>query len=114
MAFRAALVHLVARALRRCWLHGLEDPPQHPRLTPPKRRLRSRTANPTPHSGQLASWPVLPCVPITFGDGVPVLVSQERVGAVSQAVGAAAKRLVALHALAPEMHRSRSRGAMSK
>src|SRR4029453_4649431 len=64
-------------------------------LAPAESRLSSSAANPASHSGQLAEGDVLPGIPITAAIPVPVRVAQERVGAVSQAVGAAARRLAA-------------------
>src|SRR5262245_943124 len=72
-------------------------------LAPAERRLGSHATNPASHSAQLASMDVFPCIPITTGKGVPVLIAQEDIGAVSQAAGAAAGWFTAPDALAHEM-----------
>jgi hypothetical protein len=72
-------------------------------LAPAERRLSSCAANPASHSWQLAERDVLPGIPITAGIPVPILVTQERVGSVSQAVGATAGSLTALDPLTHEM-----------
>ena len=104
MAFRAAPVHLVARAREAVLASQPQGSSSAPSLDSTQAPSQSAHGESNAALGQLAFGARTPCVPITFGGGVPVLVSQERVGAVSQAVGAAARRLVALHALAHEMH----------
>ena len=68
-------------------------------MAPAERRLSSSAANPTLHPAQLTSRDVLAGMPITTGIRVPVLVSQKRVGSMSQASGAAAGWLTALDPL---------------
>ena len=99
-----AACRLSAGAPRPAPLNFSEKPPEEASLPPPERRLSSRTTNPAPHSRQLASGHVLASVPLTAGGAVPMLVAQEPVGAVSQAAGAAARRLAALDPLAHEMN----------
>jgi len=72
-------------------------------LAPAQRRLSSCAANPMLYTAQLAVRDVLPRIPITSCGAIPVLVAQECIGSVSQAVGAAAGWLTAHHPLANEM-----------
>jgi hypothetical protein len=72
-------------------------------LAPAQRRLNSRAANPTSHSGQFATRDVFPRVPGTARIPVPIPITQECVGSVSQVAGAAAGWLAALDPLADEM-----------
>jgi hypothetical protein len=72
-------------------------------LAPAQRRLNSRAANPTSHSGQFATRDVFPRVPVTARIPVPIPITQECVGSVSQVAGAAAGWLAALDPLADEM-----------
>ena len=72
-------------------------------MAPAQRRLSSCPANPASHTGQFATRDVFPRVPVTARIPVPIPITQECVGSVSQAAGAAAGWLAALDPLADEM-----------
>jgi hypothetical protein len=82
---------------------GRQDPPQHPPFDPTQEPSQLARGGSSAARRAAASGHVLARVPITAGGAVPVRVTKERVPAVSQAVGAVARRLAALDALAHEM-----------